>query len=250
MKKLLLWLLFSCCLNGTAISADLVVSGAASLTDAMNELKAGFEKNHPTDRVLCNYGASGTLARQIEGGAPVDVFISASSKQMDRLQSGNRIVPGTRIDLLRNDIALIVPKDSRLELKGFPELLKARRIAIGDPSFVPAGQYARQILKKMMLWDSLASRMVYGEDVRQVLEYVARDEVDAGIVFVTDAEIVPGKVEIAAMAPKDTHKPVIYPAAIMKGGSNHGLAREFLTYISGPEGRKVFKKFGFDVKGE
>ena len=252
MKKSLFLLFFYLILFGTAHSAELVASAAASLTDAMNELKTSFEKNHPGNKVLCNYGASGTLARQIEGGAPTDVFVSASAKQMDRLQSEKLILPGTRFDLLENDIVLIVPKDSKLGLKDFPDLPKAKRIAIGDPGFVPAGQYAKQILTKLGLMGGLASKMVYGEDVRQVLEYVARGEVDAGIVFFTDAAILPGKVKIAARAPEDSHKPVVYPAAVLKGGEQHELARQFLRFVSGPEGRKVFTKYGFQMvnKGE
>ncbi len=246
-KSLLLFLLL---LVGTAHSADLVVSAAASLTDAMNELKTDFEKHHPGDRVLCNYGASGSLARQIEGGAPVDVFVSASDGQMDRLQSANLVVADTRFDLLKNDIALVAPVDSRLGLKGFSDLVRARRISIGDPSFVPAGQYASEILKKAGLWEELAPRMVYGEDVRQVLEYVARGEVDAGIVFVTDAAMLPAKVKIVAKAPEDSHKPIVYPAAVLTRGDHHELGKQFLEFISGPEGRKVFTKYGFRMEGK
>lgn len=252
MKRALLWIVFSFLLQQTANSADLVVSAAASLTDAMQALKTMFEENHPGDRVLCNFGASGSLARQIEGGAPADVFVSASMKQMDRLEAKKLIVPGSRINLLANDIALIVPENSKLGLKGFSDLARASRIAMGDPGFVPAGQYASQTLKKLGLIDMLASRMVYGEDVRQVLEYVARGEVDAGIVFVTDAAIVPGKVKIVAKAPPDTHKPVIYPAAVMKNGTHPDIARAFIAFISGPDGRQVFGKYGFEMvrKGE
>ena len=248
MRKLLL--LFFLLLSGAAHSADLVVSAAASLTDALNELKSDFEKNHPGDRVLCNYGASGSLARQVEGGAPVDVFVSASSRQMDRLEAWGMILPGSRIKLLSNDIALVAPVGSKLGLKDFSDLPKAKRISIGDPSFVPAGQYAGQILKKMGLMDKLAPRMVYGEDVRQVLEYVARGEVDAGIVFVTDAAMLPGKVKIVAKAPEDSHKPVIYPAAIVKSGDHHQLAGQFLSFISGSEGGRVFTKYGFRMEGK
>lgn len=245
MKKMVFVLSFM--VMGAANAADLVVSAAASLTNAMNGLKATFEADHPGDRVLCNYGASGSLAKQIEGGAPADLFVSASSGEMNRLQEKNLILPGTRMDLLSNDIALIVPKKSALALKGFSDLPRATRISIGDPGFVPAGQYASDSLKKLGLWDRLAPKMVYGEDVRQVLEYVARGEVDAGIVFVTDAAILPDKVEIVAKAPKDSHKPIVYPAAILTGGANHDLAGKFIAFISGPEGRRVFGKYGFDV---
>ena len=252
MRKAFLCIVFSFLFQGAANAADLVVSAAASLTNALNELKPVFESRHPKDRVSCNFGASGSLARQIEGGAPVDVFIAASSKQMDRLESEKRVFPGSRINLLSNEIALIVPKNSTLGLKGFSDLERAKRIAIGDPGFVPAGQYASQTLENLGLMNSLASRMVYGEDVRQVLEYVARGEVDAGIVFVTDAAILQGKVDIVAKAPEHSHQPIVYPAAVMKDGKNHELAKDFIAFISGPEGRKVFTKYGFETvnKGE
>ena len=248
MKKLL-FVIFLLAAHA-ALGADLVVSAAASLTNAMNELKPLFEAKHPGYKVLCNYGASGSLARQVEGGAPADIFVSASSKQMDRLASKGLVQPGSRIDLLGNEIALIVPKGSKLGLKGFSDLPRAKRISIGDPGFVPAGRYARQTLQKLGLMDALSSKMVYGEDVRQVLEYVARGEVDAGIVFVTDAEILPGAVEIVAKAPKGSHSPIVYPAAIMKDSTHREIAKAFVAFLSGPDGKRLFGKYGFSVIGK
>ncbi len=245
MKKLLI--VFVLLASHAALGADLVVSAAASLTDAMNELKPLFESRHPGEKVLCNYGASGSLARQIEGGAPADIFVSASSKQMDRLDSKGLVQPGSRIDLLANEIALVVPKHSKLGLKGFADLSRAKRISMGDPGFVPAGRYAHQTLEKLGLMDALSSKMVYGEDVRQVLEYVARGEVDAGIVFVTDAEILPGAVEIVARAPKGSHSPIVYPAAVMKDSGHSKIAKAFISFLSGEEGKRVFSKYGFSV---
>lgn len=249
MKKIIAALILMSGFQPLAMPADLVVSAAASLTDALNELKPVFESKHPDVKVLCNYGASGSLARQIEGGAPADVFVSASSKQMDRLGSMHLLLAGTRLDLLANEIALVVPKNSRLGLKGFSDLSRTKRIAMGDPGFVPAGQYASQTLSKLDLMNALSSKMVYGEDVRQVLEYVARGEVDAGIVFVTDAGILQGAVEIVAKAPKDTHKPVVYPAAVMKNSGHPEIAKAFIAFLHGPEGRKVFQRYGFMTIG-
>ena len=243
-KSLLLFLLLS---TVAAQGADLVVSAAASLTNALTELKPLFEAGHPGNTVLCNFGASGSLAKQIEGGAPADLFVSASSRQMDRLASKGLLLGGSRMDLLSNEIVLITPVDSKLGLKGFPDLVRAKRIAMGDPGFVPAGQYASQTLGKLGLSQALAPKLVYGENVRQVLDYVARGEVDAGIEFATDAAIMPGKVAVVAQAPKGTHKPIIYPAAVMKDALHPALAHEFAAFLSGPEGRRIFAKYGFEI---
>ncbi len=164
-------------------AADLVVSAAASLTAALNDIKPVFEASHPGTRLFYNFAASGILARQIEGGAPVDVFISAAPQPMDQLQAHGRILDGTRIGLLSNELVLVVPQGAQGRIKGFEDLSGAARIALGDPGFVPAGQYAQQILRYLGLWESLRPRLIYGQDVRQVLEYVARAEVDAGIVL-------------------------------------------------------------------
>ena len=233
-------------LGAQAGAADLVVSAAASLSVALNELKPAFEAAHPGTRLFYNFAASGILARQIEGGAPVDVFISASPQPMDQLQAHRQILDGTRIGLLSNELVLVVPKAAGGRLKGFADLPSADRIAIGDPGFVPAGQYAMEILRHLGLWDSLRPRLIYGQDARQVLEYVARAEVDAGIVFVTDAVLMPDKVTRVARAPAGSHQAVLYPAAVMTQSKNPEQARAFLDFLTRPEARALFEKRGFD----
>ncbi len=228
-------------------AADLVVSAAASLAAALNEAKPVFESMHPDIRVYYNFAASGTLARQIEVGAPADVFISASSQAMDQLQEHHRIIDGSRINLLSNEMVLIAPRGSdEVRFKGFEDLSKAARIAVGDPGFVPAGQYAIQILVHLGLLEKLRPKLVYGQDVRQVLEYVARKEVDAGIVFATDATLLPDKVERIAQAPSGSHKPILYPGAILAGSRNPEQARIFMVFLSSVQGRMLFKNHGFD----
>ncbi len=243
------WRLFGLVLFFLAAQAgavDLVVSAAASLSAALNELKPAFEATHPDTRLFYNFAASGVLARQIEGGAPVDVFISAATQPMDQLQAHRQILNETRIALLSNELVLVVPKGARARLKGFADLPSADRIAIGDPGFVPAGQYATQILRYLGLWDSLRSRLIYGQDARQVLEYVAREEVDAGIVFATDAALMPNKVTRVARAPAGSHQGALYPAAVMAQSKNPEQARAFLNFLTRPEARTLFEKHGFE----
>ncbi|MDE1942185.1 MAG: molybdate ABC transporter substrate-binding protein [Betaproteobacteria bacterium] len=233
------------CWAAQASAADLVVSAASSLTAVLGELKPGFEARHPGDHLLLNFSASGSLARQIEAGAPADVFISASPKPMDRLQARGLIVTASRHNLLSNSLVLVVPQ-GHAGLQGFSGLAEVARVAMGDPGFVPAGQYARQTLVYLKLWQAVQPRLVFGQDVRQVLEYVARGDVDAGLVFATDAALMPGRVTVVAKAPPGSHDPIRYPVAIVVGSRQQALARDFLDYLAAPASRALFEKHGFD----
>lgn len=228
-----------------AQATDLVVSAASSLTDALNTMRVGFEARYPGQGVRFNFAASGVLARQIEAGAPVDLFISASPQEMDRLERAGRLVPGTRHNLLTNRIVLIVPRGSDRTIDGFEGLRRAHRVAIGDPRFVPAGRYAHQVLNKLGLSGALAEHLVYGENVRQVLDYAARGEVDAGLVFATDAALLTDRVRLVAQAPATSHDPIVYPIAVLRDSTDPAAAIRFETYLSGPEARKVFTRDGF-----
>ena len=230
-----------------ALAGELIISAAASLSDALGEIGKAFKSKHPLDRLFFNWGASGTLMRQIEQGAPADLFISASPYEMNELELKNLIVNQTRRDLLKNEVVLIIPAGSGRSFKSFRDLNdpSIKRIAVGDPEFVPCGRYTRQILVHLGLWESLKPRMIFGADVRQVLEYVLRGEVDAGVVFATDAAMGNGEVKVAAMAPENTHEPVVYPAAVIKGTKNPKLAEEWMDFMAGPEGTALFKKYHF-----
>lgn len=230
-----------------AEAVELVVSAASSLTDSLNALKEIYQSKHPDETIFFNFGASGSLEKQIEEEAPVDIFISASVKEMDVLQQKKLILDDSRNNLLSNEIVLIVPKSNKFSIQGFVDLPRAHRLVIGDPSFVPAGQYAKEILKSQGLFGLLEDRLVYGENVRQVLEYVARGDVDAGLVFSTDALIMKNQVRIVMVAPKGSHEPIFYPAAILKLSTHPQAANAFLSFISGPEGREVFSRFGFQI---
>ncbi|WP_297504090.1 molybdate ABC transporter substrate-binding protein [Ferrovum sp.] len=230
-------------------AAELVISAASSLTDSLNVLKGIYQSRHPDETIFFNFGASGSLEKQIEGGAPVDLFVSASVTEMEALQRRQLILEGSRNDLLSNEIVLIVPRSNHASIQGFSDLWKAHRLVMGDPGFVPAGQYAKEVLKFQGLFGLLEDRLVYGDNVRQVLEYVARGEVDAGLVFSTDALIMKDRVRIVTAAPKGSHEPILYPVAILRLSTHPQEAREFLNFISGPEGREVFSRFGFRIVG-
>ena len=224
----------------------LTVSAAASLTDALQEIETGFQHDNPGVEIQNNFGSSGTLARQIEDGAPVDVFISAASKSMDDLQTHGLIVVSTRQNVLRNSLVLIAPRDSKLG--SFQQLgdSSVSRIAVGDPANVPAGQYGEQVLKAMHLMESVRTRLVLANDVRQVLGYVETGNADAGIVYATDAQNASG-VRIVATAAEATHEPIVYPVAAIASGQHQDTAREFVNYLNSATARNIFQKRGFTI---
>lgn len=225
--------------------ATLTASVAASLQNAMQELEPIFEREQPGVRLNFNFGGSGTLAQQIERGAPADVFVSAAPKPMDGLAAKGLLVAGTRRDLLRNRIVLIVPKqnpgpNSFAELAGS----SVKMLALGDPGSVPAGEYGRQVLQALHVWDGVQSKLVLAKDVRQVLSYVETGNADAGIVYATDARE-SNAVRVAATAPEGTHAPIIYPAAVIQGSKNGEAARAFVEFLAGSTARSVYSRLGF-----
>ncbi|MFZ2198353.1 MAG: molybdate ABC transporter substrate-binding protein [Thermodesulfovibrionales bacterium] len=242
--------LFSCLLvflSGTqrAAGSEITVSAALSLKAPFEEMGRSFEAKTGT-KVSFNFGASGILQRQIEGGAPSDIFASASPKEMDSLESGGFLVKGTRSNFAGNGIVLIVPSQSLLKIRSFEDLRKKeiRRIAIGNPATAPAGKYAEEVLKSSGLWETIKDRIVLCENVRQVMDYTARNEVDAGIVFRTDVSN-SKDVEIISEASGQSHKPVLYVVAAIKGTGHDRLAKEFIALLMSDEGRKIMKRYGF-----
>ena len=227
---------------------ELTVSAAISLKNAFDNIGKAFEAEHKGVKVHFNYGASGDLKKQIEGDAPVGVFASASPKEMDELKKQNRILTDTVVDFAKNSIVLIEPVDAKVELKSFNDLQKeeVKKIAIGNPKTVPAGRYAQETLEYFKVFDALKNKFVFGENVRQVLDYVARGEVDAGIVYFTDAKLMTDKVKIAIRAPEKSHKPVIYPIAVINGTKNEALAKEFTKSITSEQARHILEKYGFN----
>jgi molybdate transport system substrate-binding protein len=228
-----------------ATSGEVVVSAAVSLKDALDEIARLFQSQYPDAKVRFNLGGSGTLQRQIEQGAPVDVFISASPEEMDALASKGLLLAGTRHDLLENRVVLIVPSGQSL-VATFQDLTKpaVKQIAIGEPQTVPAGMYAQQVLTHLGLYDRLKPRFIFAKDVRQVLTYVASGNVDAGVVYATDAKVT-NKVRVVATAPDGSHSPVIYPVAILQSAPDAAGAKEFEAFLLGAQARQVFAKYGF-----
>ncbi|MDQ0202933.1 molybdate ABC transporter substrate-binding protein [Pectinatus haikarae] len=226
----------------------IVVSAAASLKETMNSLAEEYKKKQPNTELTFNFGASGSLQSQIEQGAPADVFISAAQKQMDTLDSKGLLADGTRKDLLINKIVLITPKDNKNDIKQFSDIItdKAKKIAIGDPKSVPAGQYAEEVFKNLKYEDAVTPKAVYGNDVRAVLAWVENGEADCGLVYKTDAAI-SDKVNIVAEAPDGSHKPIIYPVAILKSTKSMDAAKDFVAFLQTPEAAKIFEKYGFTM---
>jgi molybdate transport system substrate-binding protein len=225
---------------------EILVAAAVSLKDAFKEIGSMYESQTGV-RVRFNLGASGLLQKQIETGAPVDVFASAGEKQMDELQARGLIIAETRRDFTRNDLVLIVPAHSRLPIRSFADLVRPEvsRVAMGNPKTVPAGQYAREALTKTNVWPKLQFRIVLAENVRQVLDYVARGEVEAGLVYATDVAAAHGKVSIAAYAPKGAHGPILYPIAIVKEAEDRSNAQRFIDLTLSDAGQAVLRKYNF-----
>lgn len=222
----------------------LTLSIAASLQPAIDEVEAAYERQYGVIEFRNNFGSSGTLAREIEQGAPVDAIILAGPKPMDQLESHGLLVAGTRLNLLRNTLVLIVPESSHRG--GLNELTRSdvRLIALGDPASVPAGQYGRQALDALHLYDKVSAKLVLGQDVRQVLAYVETGNADAGFVYATDA-LSSKKVHVAETVPEFLHDPIVYPMAVVKDTRNEQAAREFEVFLRSPEAMAIFSRHGF-----
>jgi molybdate transport system substrate-binding protein len=234
-----------------AHAETLTVFAAASLTDAMKDVAAAWERQgHAALRL--SFGASSTLARQIEQGAPANLFASADEQWMDYLASRDLIVPGTRRDLLANRLVLIVPAGRARQLAIGPGFELAAllggdgRLATGDPAHVPAGIYARQALQKLGVWDVARPRLAPTADVRGALLLVERGEAPVGIVYATDAAISRG-VTIAGVFPDDSHDPIAYPFAVTRPGDTPE-ARALLGFLAGPDARAIFASRGFTAE--
>jgi len=226
---------------------ELTVSAAVSLKDAFNEVAELYEKRTGT-KIHFNYGASGALQKQIESGAPADIFASAGAKQMDELASRNLIVPDTRTDFAGNSLVLIIPAKG-LTLSSFSDLSNpsVKKVAVANPKTVPAGQYTEQTLHNLKLLPQLQSKLIFAEDVRQVLDYVAREEVDAGVVYSSDAFSAGSRVKVVASAPNDSHDPIRYPIALVRDSQQKEAARKFIDLVLSTEGQAALVKHGFQT---
>ncbi len=230
---------------GSSHAQELIVSAAASLTNAFREIGAAFEKEHAGVKVVFNFAASGPLLQQIERGAPVDVFATADLETMDAAAEKKLIIPATHRNFVSNRLVLVVPSDARMTPKTLADLEAPgiQRIGIGNPATVPVGRYAREVLSEEKLWESLKPKLIFADSVRQVLDYVARGEVDAGFVYATDAGIAKDKVKQALEL--RTPRPIVYPIAIVSASKQPRLSKSFTDYVSGSNGQTILAKYGF-----
>jgi molybdate transport system substrate-binding protein len=224
---------------------NLLISAAASLKEALEEIKPLYQQSKPNVKINYNFGSSGALQQQIEQGAPADIFISAAKKQVDALEQKGLLVPGTRNIIAKNRLVLVVPKNV-VGITSFYSLkdAKVKKIAIGEPRSVPAGQYAQQVLEKLKIWSEIKSKLVFANNVRQVLASVESGNADAGLVYITDAKI-SDKVKVVVTADEKYHSPIIYPLAVVKRSKNVDAAKEFSQFLSSNQAKTVFKKYGF-----
>lgn len=248
---LVLALMLAAPLASRALAADTVtVFAAASTTNALTDIGKLYE-SQGKGKVVSSFASSSTLAKQIENGAPAQIFVSADLKWMDYMAERKLIEPGTRKDLLHNALVLIAPADSKLsgEVKaGMPLMawLGDGRLSVGDPDHVPAGIYAKEALTKLGLWEKAEPKLARAADVRAALALVERGEAPLGIVYATDAAI-SGKVKVIGAFPEDSHPPIVYPVCLVAGKASPE-AKAFFEFMASPPAVEIFKKYGFGVK--
>lgn len=230
--------------NGEKI--ELMVSAAASLTDALTDLKDTYEAKHENVSITFNFGSSGKLATQIEQGAPSDIFLSASAKDMDKIASLGLIDESTRVDFTNNALVLIASDDSALQITSFDQIDPSafNHIAVGEPESVPVGRYTKEVFEHLGIWESLQSKMVMGSDVRQVLTHVEMGNADLGVVYSSDASI-SAKVKVLAESEPAWHTPIVYPGAVVIETKHAKASQVFLDYLTSDEGKKILEEYGF-----
>jgi molybdate transport system substrate-binding protein len=226
---------------------EITVSAAVSLKDAFQQIGKVFVAKQPGAQVVFNFGASGDLARQIEAGAPVDVFASAAQKDMDDIGKKGLIAANSRKDFARNGVVLVIPAKSIIPLQSLSDLRKQEfsKVVIGNPKTVPAGRYAEEALRYFSLWGALRDKLIFAEHVRQALDYVARGEVDAGLVYSTDAMARAKEVKAVMKLPEMSHQPVVYPIGVVKETKEGSLSRAFVDFVMSEEGQRVLSRYGF-----
>ncbi|MCB2293335.1 molybdate ABC transporter substrate-binding protein [Clostridium algoriphilum] len=233
--------------TATQKPVTLTISAAASLTEAMGEIKTLYSKEKPNVTINYNFGSSGTLQQQIEQGASADLFFSAATKQMNALQKKGLLIDSTMVSLLGNSVVLITKSDSTLAISDFKDLnnSKIKKIALGEPKTVPVGQYSEEILTSLKILEKVKTKAVYGKDVKEVLSWVESGDADAGIVYGTDAKT-SKKVKVLVTAGKELYKkPVVYPVAVIKASKNVDDTKAFLKYLSSDKAKAVFASYGF-----
>jgi molybdate transport system substrate-binding protein len=229
-------------------NTNILISAAASLKEVLEEIKPLYQQSKSDISISYNFGASGALQQQIEQGAPADIFISAAAKQMNALDKKGLIISDTRANLANNRLVLIVAEDI-VGITSFYNLTdaKIKKIAIGEPRSVPAGQYGEEVLKKLKIYDRLKPKLVFANNVRQVLAAVETGNAEAGLVYATDAKI-SNKVKVVVAADDKYHSPIVYPIAVLKSSKNPSVAKEFVKFLSDSQAKDILKKYGFIVR--
>lgn len=256
MKKIVIAILFgfllmfgtSCSQNNERLNTQetqpLMVSAAASMSDVMTDIKTRY-KSTKGATITLNFGSSGSLQRQIEQGAPADIFISASQNKMNALEDKGFIVKASRENLLQNTLVLIVPaQDAVVTEIGDLTQAKTTKFSIGEPASVPAGNYAKEALENIGIMEKLKSKMVFAKNVREVLTWVETGNVDAGMVYETDAKV-SDKVIIIETIPLELYTPIVYPVAIIKESKQQESAQHFIDFLHTKEAKEVFTEYGF-----
>ncbi len=242
---LLICLGFSGCTTGKQKDKELNVFAAMSLTDALTEIGEKFTAENRI-KVYYNFAASTTLQRQIEKGASADVFISASSKQVDALNSLSLLEGDSRFDILSNHLVVVSQKNANITIEKAGALQDPiiSRIAVGQPDIVPAGTYAKEALLHLDLWDKLKPKLIFGTDVRATLAYVSAGNVDVAMVYETDTKVTDA-VKVLYRFPTETHTPIVYPAVILKRSERNQSAEQFIAYLNTSHATEIFEKHGF-----
>ena len=233
--------------TSAAKKTEILISAAASLKNCIQDLSAMYTEKNPQVTITSNFGASGALQQQIEQGAPADVFFSAGIKQMNALKEKGMMIDSSVKNILENKVVLITPKNAAA-LDFFEDLAKSsvKKIGVGEPKSVPVGQYTEQIFQNLGLTDKVASKLILAKDVREVLSWVETGNVDAGVVYETDAKI-SKDVTICSTAPKGSHKKVIYPIGVVKASKHAVEAQKFVDFLFSDAAKEVFARYGFTV---
>lgn len=224
----------------------LIVSAAASLTDAAEELKRAFSEENPSVDLTYNFGGSGNLSQQIKQGAPADVFLSASERDMDRLSESDLILEDTRFNFAYNELVIVTEQTNKISLPKIEEIvnLEIRNIVMGDSEAVPAGRYGKESFESIGAWEKIETKMVYVSDVRQVLAQVETGNAELGIVYSTDVAQA-DDVKVVTKIDSSLHAPIVYPAAVINGSKNHEAARAYLDFLKSEKGKGILKSYGF-----
>jgi molybdate transport system substrate-binding protein len=232
--------------TATEKSVELNISAAASLKEAMTDIQTEFKKVKPNVTLTVNFGASGSLQQQIEQGAPCDVFISAGQSQMKALDDKSLLLENTKKNLVKNDLVLVGPKDTTIT--GVSDLTsdKVKKIAVGEPKSVPAGQYADEVFTKLGIKDSISSKLVFAKDVKEVLAWSTSGNAEVGFVYKSDA-LSSKDAKIIETVPEDKHSPITYPIGVIKTSKNPDDAKVFEDFLFSDTSKKIFEKYGYGI---